>query len=727
MLAEGSLASNGKRKKRVGTACDFCRQRKLGCDNAKPKCENCRTQGKSCIYSERMKNIRPTNTQIRRLEEENAQLRRSLARTRSQMNVERMPDTQDRQQSISVHEENNSVHQLRQMPVSRSAPDQDQACFSTGDREVQFHGPSSAMFDESNQQATESLTSGITADPLQRYQLLGACIKQRQMEPIDLAAGKLDFDGLDPESGMHLLSVFWSRQHASGSIVYRPAFMRDMACNGPYFSKLLLNAIYFVASKNATMEEFRCEVTDGPVRISPFRQRAEKLLYNNESGNPLKGDITTIQALLIMSDALFTWCDERSLSWSYSGLAMNMIIGLGIHVDSRIPSAKNRLSAEDIEVRRRLFWAAFVADKVQSIYQGRPVRIREVDINVPIFFMDDYEELEQFSALSYDLEESPISITTHSVSVFEQLCKLSIIMEKIISSIYTEKSRLKDPNHHLGVAKSLHAELNRWRNALPDHLIPKLSNPSRPSLTPHAFSLMSVFHSLVILLHRPFVSDGHIRSTSASVVRDSFATCATAASEIDATLRLYRQHFCIMAVPYFMSYATYVSATIHVRIAAQSGPGSEAYLSLQHCLDILSLHQNVCRAPRRARQILVGLARRLNVQINDKGSLGTGGIQNCGTGDNVDTMTIPNTQAFDNGINFMGSDLDIDAIIESFDFERSGIANFSSAKQFEQNTYTVSGENQNPSNDQMLLESDELGGSSEEWPFYAPLFGFSSL
>jgi hypothetical protein len=120
------------------------------------------------------------------------------------------------------------------------------------------------------------------------------------MEQIDFAAGKLDFDGVDPEAGMQLLSVFWNRQHASGSIVYRPAFMRDMACQGPYFSKLLLNAIFFAASKNSPRPEHRCEVTDGPAIISPFRRRAEKLLYDHGSDNPMKSDIPTIQALLIM-------------------------------------------------------------------------------------------------------------------------------------------------------------------------------------------------------------------------------------------------------------------------------------------------------------------------------------------------------------------------------------------------------------------------------------------
>lgn len=193
------------------------------------------------------------------------------------------------------------------------------------------------------------------------------------MEPIDFAAGRLDFDGLDPELGMHLLSVFWNRQHTCGSLVYRPAFMRDMACKGPYFSKILLNAIYFAAAKHSTKAEFRCaqnatandnDDIELPAIVSPFRRRAEELLSSSTISGAqvpviMKSDITTIQALLIMSDALFAWCDERSLSWLYSGLAINMIVDLGIHTGRQTPAMKRDASPEDLEIQRRLFWAAF--------------------------------------------------------------------------------------------------------------------------------------------------------------------------------------------------------------------------------------------------------------------------------------------------------------------------------------------------------------------------------
>jgi hypothetical protein len=152
---------------------------------------------------------------------------------------------------------------------------------------------------------------------------------------------------------MQLLSIHWNRQNHYGLIVYRSAFMRDMACGGPYFSKLLLNAIYFGASPHCSRPEIRRDPEDVRTAGWLYRQRAMELLSTSFD----KSKITTIQALLIMAQALFTWCDERSASWLYAGMAFNMIIDLGLHVDA--PSCAASLSEEDLEIRRRVFWAAF--------------------------------------------------------------------------------------------------------------------------------------------------------------------------------------------------------------------------------------------------------------------------------------------------------------------------------------------------------------------------------
>ncbi len=168
---------------------------------------------------------------------------------------------------------------------------------------------------------------------------------------------------------MHLLSMHWNRQHHAYLVTYRPAFMRDMACQGPYFSKLLLNAIYFGASKFSPRPEFQGNRENLRSVGLPFRQRVKELLVDALD----KSEITTIQALLIMTSSLFALGDERSAAWLYAGIAFRMIIDLGLHIDDISRFATNRLSEEDIEIRRRVFWGAFgkgkrIAYKIVLIY-----------------------------------------------------------------------------------------------------------------------------------------------------------------------------------------------------------------------------------------------------------------------------------------------------------------------------------------------------------------------
>ena len=229
-----------------------------------------------------------------------------------------------------------------------------------------------------------------------------------------------------------------------------------------------------------------------------------------------------------------------------------------------------------------------------------------------------------------------------------------------------------------------------------------------------------MYYSLIILLHRPFVSDGHMNATSPAVIRDAFATCAAAASGIDAVLRVFLQRFCITTVPYFMSFATYVSGTIHVRIAAQSGRDSDAYKSLENCLDILSQQQSVCRAPRRARRILLGLARRLNVVIDDSSLIRDNAPVVPHT--NTDLATSMQTSTLDNpqsDFDILMSGLDIDAIIQSFDFDQSGMTN-----RAENLTSSFAGSNTDINH---AVPTSQDADNFSQWMLQDPLFGYDSL
>ncbi|UPL03597.1 hypothetical protein LCI18_014531 [Fusarium solani-melongenae] len=674
------MATVHRRSQRTSNACDFCRKRKLGCDNAKPKCENCQGRVIECTYTKRTKQARPSNARIHTLEEENAQLRELLRVQSVSLNREHPSDTPQPSldDSILVLNHHDSASDTIHVSDTVDGPRHDVSLShsATPDEANQtpFHGPSSVVLQpESHMPAPGGTVESCNL--VVKNQLLAETTRQRQYEIINFRTRKLYFRGIDPALGMELLSNFWNRQHYAGSIVYRPAFMRDMVCKGPHYSDLLLNAILFAGSKYSNDPAVRSNVDNKESAGRPFRAKFEDILHSSQV--LFKSRVTTIQALLIVADALFSWCDETSLSWHYMGLAISMIVDLGIHVDGAASGKSANYTPEDTEVHRRVFWAAFALDKVQSIYQGRPARLREADNRVPIRFLDEYEELEEFNTNTYSEHPTQLGCPTYSVSTFEQLCKLSIIMDRILCSLYSEKSCYRDPQELFDASNALHSELKLWRSEMPAHLLVHLNNPGNSTILPHTLSLLAMYNSLVILLHRPFVSDGHLQSLSASAARDAFSHCAVAALEIHHMLQVYRQHFCLKSVPYFVSYATYVSATIHVRMAAQRGPESGAHKYLRSCLEVLGEHQAKCFAPRRTMRVLLAIMDRLNVYVGDFSALASSSCQADGAARPVEPPLNQQTHRTSNpayqisndhqgDMDLVLTDLDMDEIMKTF-------------------------------------------------------------
>jgi hypothetical protein len=241
--------------------------------------------------------------------------------------------------------------------------------------------------------------------------------------------------------------------------------------------------------------------------------------------------------------------------------------------------------------------------------------LQEADTRVPMIFQDNFEELEIWHPQAFPGTQDYPGSPTYSVSTFTELCKLSVIMNDILNKVYAEKTTRRAPERLADDLKSLHSDLEKWESALPPHLRFESIGGSGIVSPPHVFSLQAMHKVLLILLHRPFVSEGHLHSTSPSIPTNSFAICAMAATKIVQLLRIYHRTFSIQQAPYLMSYATYVSATIHVRIASQRGPGSEAHTSLATCLAVFARNEETNWAVQRARTVILNLMERMSVLL----------------------------------------------------------------------------------------------------------------
>lgn len=169
-------------------------------------------------------------------------------------------------------------------------------------------------------------------------------------------------------------------------------------------------------------------------------------------------------------------------------------------------------------------------------------------------------------------------------------------MTKIINQVYVSGGPAESTGSRLEI---LDNELSSWYSSLPSHLVfePWSREPSSSPhvAAPNVIILLTTYNALVILLHRPFISNSLLRRTTSPAT--SWKKCTTAARNITSLVLAYQSVYPLRRASYLLSYAVYVSLTIHVRNTAaaennsESAGGNAASLlaSSLKCLDELSV------------------------------------------------------------------------------------------------------------------------------------------
>ncbi|KIW02202.1 uncharacterized protein PV09_06358 [Verruconis gallopava] len=625
-------------RSRSKAACQFCRARKLKCDNLEPTCSACKARNIRCEYVIRAPAPRPSNAAIHALQNEVARLRRLL----EQANVKiedgfdhdgdagtvdgsPRPSSSSHAQALTSPVYSDTTHSVRRPSEAEQMFDPQLQSMDGSGRIKQsaytHHYPpdhSSPRWQESRH--IDPVTSNLdeTTKSALRSQLVAFSARQRQIEALPLSSQSYDYDGWDADLVNHLLNIHWNRQHHNLLIIYRPLFMRDWASGGPYFSKLLLNAILFASAKFSPRDELRKSPELAHTAGFAFRERFKTLLGAEMDDSK----ITTIQALITLASSLFAIeTSAKSTAWLYSGIAFRMIIDLGLNVDGVELLKHNKISPEELECRRRVFWGAFVFDKIHSMYYGRPVTLQESSVQVPIEFLDDYEELEQWyplEALNTVSADYPLPShrggPSYSVTTFSAHCRISVILGRILTEFYAENvychrahvATTQQPNqvHTMEVLDEL---LARFNNELKDEIRYEPWATGEPVNlntvpTPTVLSMLCMYHLCVILLHRPFFTRGHLYDENEAP--QSLMKCAVTAMRVSHLVTIYKHAFTGRRMPYFIAYSSYVAVAILMRINAFLEAGSNVHKCLQHGLNVLADSERVNAGLKRAGYVI---------------------------------------------------------------------------------------------------------------------------
>ncbi|OAA55072.1 Transcription factor [Niveomyces insectorum RCEF 264] len=356
---------------------------------------------------------------------------------------------------------------------------------------------------------------------LYRYQLIANAAMSRQHE--NRLRSLPTIRGVPGELAMHLLDLHWNRQHHTHLLTYRPVLMRELVDGGDYCTDFLVFSVFACASKFSERIELRTDPADPRTMGHRFLRKCEEIIARDAVLGQSR--IPTIVGLLMLG-ATYYARGHTSKGWLYTGYALRMVFDLGLHLDTRdTTNTLATLGPEEVEIRRRVFWGAFICEKMQSVYLGRPVGIQLRDAHVSRDFMDTFEELEPWvpyvdpqlppteAAMRAAAAGQWTNTVTYSVSVFQQLCLLAKIMTNIINKIYFADLSARKARKAL---RQIDEALLRWYRDLPPHLVyepwTKTQDPNAPAAAatatpaPNLTILHTTYYCFVILLHCPFIT-----------------------------------------------------------------------------------------------------------------------------------------------------------------------------------------------------------------------------
>ncbi|KAF5530113.1 nitrogen assimilation transcription factor nit-4 [Fusarium mexicanum] len=192
--------------------------------------------------------------------------------------------------------------------------------------------------------------------------------------------------GTTDEMGWQFLDMYWTWLHPLHNCIYWPVFVMDMALNGTYYSDFLLMSIFALAARHLSRQEGDSVDSNMGER---FFTRA-KMLLMDELNNP-KPRIPTIQGLLILGWRQCAF-GKSSQGWLLTGMAIRMMVDIGMHLNANRIAELERLTPSEIETRKRLYNSAFIWDKTLSLALGRPPSLTGSPYGPDEIYHDRYDD-----------------------------------------------------------------------------------------------------------------------------------------------------------------------------------------------------------------------------------------------------------------------------------------------------------------------------------------------
>ncbi|KIX95459.1 uncharacterized protein Z520_08976 [Fonsecaea multimorphosa CBS 102226] len=522
-------------------ACDRCHLRKTRCDRRIPRCTACEKAGAQCLHVDKLRSrnlprgyVESLESDLRKAEDENLRLQRELSVLHAQVSSATSKDpspnpnymTQDAEVEVSTDPSasanvGQNEHSNGANPVSQF-PSQERNVVMTAASMASTRTPADEAF------TTEVGYLTLTAAGETRYlgsssgmglaSIISSVLDPQQSEGFcsnDLDGGNWRMSSAASEApfppqnlAMPFIEAYFQHTHLTFPLLHRPTFLaavEQIYSNPTYYSTHPFDAFAFdmvlaIGSSNVNRFEESTAIT------ATHYTRAQKKLHELLN---MRGLVPLQTIILLSQHGIFSNLRDTSGSiWHLIGIGARMCFELGLHLElkrvdrqTRRPVARTLPITFEVEMRRRTFWCFYNLDRVVSFTLGRPVALRDEDIDISL---PSHLEDEEFGP------DQPIEPDSNpdapKISPFLHVIKIRHLSGKILSTLYAAKQKSEIPlQEKVRVRSQLYDELVAWKNATSLLNLEDRHHNNRAFvscfLSVHWYN--AVFNNAVLLLYRP--------------------------------------------------------------------------------------------------------------------------------------------------------------------------------------------------------------------------------
>ncbi|PNP42678.1 hypothetical protein TGAM01_v210182 [Trichoderma gamsii] len=595
----------------VKTSCERCRRRKIKCDRKRP-CTRCAKAGTECVLQGIGEKQRPVSkSYIQALEGQITALEQVIRKLA-------VANGDERDQIISDLSLATAAPDVSPPDGGQAGPESDAGLAAArvksgqlrrlrGENAAQFFGGTSALQIHFSKESSSSSPAAASAmgleslaisteglDPSTNQNLINSNVGLGDLygyvDDFGLKSASFQYEP-HHETSQKLMSTFFLEIYPYNMVVYREYFLRDYDVgSGKYYSDVLL---YSICALSALQYDDMLSLSD------VFSNQAQTLLYSNLDSP----DLTTLQALILLGYREIA-VGRASKGWLFCGMAFRLAHEMGLHLDPTNWEESGESSGER-EILRRVYWAAFMADKQLSLYFGRPPALypgeSDVRNTIRLRYPPGWQGLLETYICKVSANEWDNGVAL--VGSFIYRAELSKIIHVIITDLFENRRGGADPTIIATKTRRIHVQLTKWLSNLPSFLHWNQWTVGQvPQVVLH---LHMMFHTIMIILHRP---PSHMFEKPGIADSEDVEICYESLQAILRLMRTFSRYYRYRSLPLdFVHTLSTAASTVMMKRFLQKASWSDP--DIERALSLITLAmdeiQNTWPCVREVRDVLL--------------------------------------------------------------------------------------------------------------------------